>query len=301
MSWLILAFCSAIFLGLYDVSKKMALKDNAVLPVLALNTFFSAILFLPLILISTFAPQWLSGSIFFVPRADITAHLLIGIKGIIVLLSWLFGYYAIKHLPLTIVGPINTTRPVITLLGALLIFGERLNVWQWSGIILTLSAIFLLSKAGEKEGIRFQKNKWILCLFLAAFFGAASGLFDKFLLQRYDKMLVQSWYVLYQCLLMGSVMLIIARRNAKIPFRWRNSILLITLFLCAADFVYFYALEFPDSMISVISMIRRSSVVVSFVFGALFFKEKNLGDKLIDLLLILIGMGFLYWGTVSHG
>ena len=45
--WLLLAFLSATLLGFYDVFKKKSLKDNAVLPVLFLNTFFSSLIFLP--------------------------------------------------------------------------------------------------------------------------------------------------------------------------------------------------------------------------------------------------------------
>ena len=45
--WLALAFLSAALLGLYDVSKKQALRGNAVIPVLFLNTLFSSCIFLP--------------------------------------------------------------------------------------------------------------------------------------------------------------------------------------------------------------------------------------------------------------
>lgn len=48
--WLTLAFVSAALLGLYDAAKKTALTDNAVLPVLLLNTLFSTLIFLPTIL-----------------------------------------------------------------------------------------------------------------------------------------------------------------------------------------------------------------------------------------------------------
>lgn len=68
-------------------------------------------------------------------------------------------------------------------------------------------------------------------------------------------------------------------------------------FLSAADFIYFYSLSLTDSMISIVSMVRRGSVVVSFLFGALLFHEKNLKGKAVDLLLVLLGMVFLYIGS----
>ena len=67
--WLFLAFLSAALLGFYDVFKKQSLKDNAVLPVLFLNTVFSSLVFLPFILVSYFAPEALQDTIFFVPDA----------------------------------------------------------------------------------------------------------------------------------------------------------------------------------------------------------------------------------------
>ena len=65
--WLLLAFLSAALLGFYDAFKKQALKDNAVLPVLFLNTVFSSLIFLPFILISVFAPAVSGGTMFDVP------------------------------------------------------------------------------------------------------------------------------------------------------------------------------------------------------------------------------------------
>ena len=64
-----------------------------------------------------------------------------------------------------------------------------------------------------------------------------------------------------------------------------------------ADFVYFYALTDPDAMISVVSMVRRGSVLVSFAIGALIFKEKNLRSKAVDLVFVLLSMICLWIGS----
>ena len=293
--WILLAFLSATLLGFYDVFKKKSLKDNAVLPVLFLNTVFSSLIFLPFILISAFAPSWLSQQeMLFVPVSGWEVHRFILLKSFIVLSSWIFGYFAMKHLPLTIVGPINATRPVMVLVGAMLFFGERLNLYQWVGVLLAILSLFLLSRSGKKEGIDFKRNKWIFFLVLAAVAGAVSGLYDKYLMKQLPPMLVQSWYNVYQVFIMCPVLLLLwwPLRKSTTPFRWNWAIPLISLFLCAADFAYFYALSYDDSMISIVSMVRRGSVLVSFLFGAWVFREKNLHSKAIDLLLVLIGMIF---------
>ena len=298
--WLLLAFCSAALLGFYDVFKKKSLSNNAVLPVLALNTLFSSLIFLPFILLSHFAPQTLQGSLFYVPDlGGWEVHKFILLKSFIVLSSWAFGYFGMKHLPLTIVGPINATRPVMTLVGAMLIFGERLNLYQWIGVFMAVISFFMLSRSGKKEGIDFKHNKWILFIVLAAVAGAVSGLYDKYLMKQLNPMLVQSWYNVYQVFIMCPIILLLwyPKRKESTPFRWDWTIICISIFLCAADFVYFYALSYEDSMISIVSMVRRGSVVVSFLFGALFFREKNLKSKAVDLILVLIGMFFLYLGS----
>lgn len=296
--WLLLAFLSATLLGFYDAFKKKSLRDNAVLPVLFLNTVFSSLVFLPFILVSAYTLV-LDGTMFHVPVVGWDVHKCIIVKSFIVLSSWIFGYFGMKHLPLTIVGPINATRPVMVLVGAMLIFGERLNLYQWIGVLLAVLSFFMLSRSGKKEGIDFKHNKWIFFIVLAAVTGAVSGLYDKYLMKHLNPMVVQSWYNVYQVFIMCPIILLLwyPKRKESTPFRWDWTIILISVFLSAADFAYFYALSYEDSMISIVSMVRRGSVVVSFLFGALFFHEKNLKSKAVDLILVLIGMFFLYLGS----
>ena len=304
--WLLLAFLSAALLGFYDVFKKKSLRDNAVLPVLFLNTLFSSLIFLPFILVSAFAPSVLGGTMFDVPVVGWEVHKFIIVKSFIVLSSWIFGYFGMKHLPLTIVGPINATRPVMVLVGAMVVFGERLNLYQWIGVMLAIVSFFMLSRSGKKEAIDFKHNKWKLFIVLAAVAGAVSGLYDKYLMAPVsqggiglDRMVVQSWYNIYQLFMMGAVLMLLwwPKRQASTPFRWDWCIILISIFLSAADFVYFYALSLDGAMISIVSMVRRGSVIVSFIFGAMVFREKNLKSKAVDLALVLIGMIFLYFGS----
>lgn len=298
MMWALLAFVSAALLGCYDFFKKISLRDNSVVGVLFLNTLFSAILFLPFILLSR-AGVITAGPLY-VPQAGIETHLLLLLKAVIVLSSWLCGYIGIKHLPITIVSPIQSTRPVLVLLGALLLFGEQLNGYQWVGVLLAIFSVFLLSRSGKREGISFTRNRWVVFVALAALFGAVSALYDKFLMRSLQPVLVQSWFNLYQCLLMALLLGVLnalspAQRAKKLSWRW--SIPMISIFLGAADFCYFTALAQEGALIAVVSMIRRGSVVVAFLFGALLLHEKNLKHKAVDLALILIGLFFLYLGS----
>ena len=303
--WLILAFLSAAFLGIYDSLKKKALRDNAVIPILFLNTLFSSLIFLPFIIMSEYT-ELLDGSIFHVGSGGWEVHKYIVLKALIVLSSWVLGYFGMKHLPLTIVGPINATRPVMVLIGALLFFGERLNVWQWIGVSLAIISFLLLSRSGKKEGIDFKHDNWIYMIIGAAMLGAVSGLYDKFLMAPeseggvgLDRMMVQSWYNIYQCFMMLIMLMLLwwPKHKETTPFHWDWAIIGVSVFLSTADFMYFYALSIPAAMISIVSMIRRGSVIVSFLCGAMLFHEKNLKAKAVDLALVLLGMIFLYIGS----
>jgi len=303
--WLILAFTSALLLGFYDVFKKKSLSQNAVIPVLLLNTAFSSLLFLPFILLSREGVVS-EDSLFFTHSYGWEQHRFILLKAIIVLASWIFGYFGIKQLPLTIVGPINATRPVMVLVGALTFFGEHLNLFQWLGVITAIIGVYLLSRSSKKEGIDFRHNRWIVFVLLSNILGACSGLYDKFLMAApanggigLDKMAVQSWYNIYQMALMLFILLVLwwPTRHKTTPFKWCWSIPLISLFLSTADFAYFYALSLDGAMISIVSMVRRGSVVVSFLFGAFAFHEHNLKAKTLDLALVILSMLFLFFGS----
>ena len=167
--WLSLAFVSAFLLGFYDVCKKKSLRNNAVIPVLWLNTLICSLIFLPFIVLTATGHISLE-SIFYTPTHGWAVQKYIVLKSCIVLSSWIFGYFGIKHLPITIVGPINATRPVLSLVGALLIFGERLNFLQWIGVLLAILSIYLLSLNGKKEGIDFKSDKWVIFVVLSAQF-----------------------------------------------------------------------------------------------------------------------------------
>ena len=291
--WLALAFLSAALLGLYDTSKKAALRDNAVIPVLFLNTVFSTLIFSPFIISSLHS----GASCGDVSLAQ--AHLLIFAKSCIVLTSWLFGYFGLKHLPITIVGPINATRPILVMLGAMIVFGERLNAWQWGGVVLAMLSLMMLSRSSKRENVDFVHNKWIWFIAASALTGACSGLYDKYIMRMLDASFVQGWYNFYQMLLMGVLMIVLwlPNRSKSTPFRWSWAIPLISIFISAADFAYLSALEQPDSLISVVSLVRRSSVIVSFICGAIIFKERNLKAKALDLIFILAGMVLIWIGS----
>lgn len=291
--WVVLALSSAFVLGLYDVFKKLSLTKNAVLVVLFFSSVAAVICVIPFIIGSRLSPDFFTSILLYVPEITFQEHLLILLKTVIVVCSWIFSFFALKHLPITIVSPIRATGPLWTLIGAIIIFQERLNALQWIGVSITLVFFYLLSTAGKMEGIHFRKNKWVYFIVAGTLFAAASGLYDKFIIHRVDRLAVQAWFTVYQVFLLGPVVAISRYSVAKekrIVFQWRWTVPAIGIILLLADFLYYYALSYEDAMISIISALRRGGVVVAFVTGALLFKEQNIGKKGLYLLGILAGI-----------
>lgn len=260
--------------------------------VLLLNTVFGALFLSPVIIAGLSAEESALGGLH--------GHLLIMLKACIVLGSWVLGYFAIKHLPLTIQGPINATRPVLVLVGAVCIFGECLNWLQWTGILLGFASLYLISRIGSEEGFDLRRSKWLWMSVGAMALGAVSALYDKYLLRQFRPLDVQAWYALYQCVFMGTAVCLLMRRlpSGGGRFVWRWSIPCISLFLNVADLAYFYSLSQPESMVSIVSMIRRGSVIVSFFYGVIALHEKHVCRKLVDLGILLVSLACLVWGSL---
>lgn len=328
--WTLFAFISALSLGFYDVSKKIALRDNRVIDVLTLSVIFSSLILSVPLFLSRLCPELLLDTPFFVPKLDLEAHLFTVLKSAIVLSSWVFAFISLKHLPISVVSPMQATRPIWTLIGALLIFDEHLNPWQWAGVLLTIITIFVFSLTplfSRKSGIpRFSSNSgssasydpyapslvpYYISLSLAILIGACSGLYDKYLMRRFDHNAVQVYYTFYQAIMMLIVWTIMNRRNRKqsnsklstslntqlstINF---TPILFISIFLVISDNVYMLALSYPDSMIAVVSTIRRGGTIIGFAYGLLFLKEPDPLRKLlcmfgISLALLCLALGAL--------
>ena len=282
MSWIALSLLSAVFLGCYDIAKKTSVRDNAVPMVLLLNVVTAAAVWcIPIAFaglarsgVTTLSMDW-SAQLLDLDREQ---HTLLFLKSALVGCSWICAFYALKHLPISIATPIRATSPIWTVLLAVLLMGERPTLMQWIGIGIVLIAFLVFSRVGAKEGIHFHRDRWVYLMALATILGAVSALYDKYLLQerQLPPATVQAWFSIY----LVPVMLPLAIRwyrcdREKSPFQWRHTIPLIAIFLLVADFAYFYAISDPNALISVISPIRRSAIVIPFLFGIIRWNESN--------------------------
>jgi len=293
-SWVVFAILSAVFLGIYDVAKKASVQDNAVLVVLFACSASGLALLLPLGALSLAAPDWARSHGVFIVALSFRDHALVVAKAALVTLSWVLTFFALKHLPISLAAPVRASAPLFTLLGAVAFFGERPSARQGLGIAVILLAYWVFSLIGRIEGIRFSRNAWVWSLFLGTLVGAASGLYDKHLLQtaHLPALAMQFWFTAYNSLIQGAIVVLLwwPRRVRHTPFRWRWSIAAVGALLLLSDALYFHALAMPGALVSVISTLRRTNVVLSFAVGSVLFGERYRLRKSLALVGVLLGI-----------
>jgi bacterial/archaeal transporter family protein len=124
MHWIVASLLSALFLGVYELCTKHAVRENAVMPVLFFSTLTGAVVWFGLLAVQFVQPGLLPASLVTDPLT-LMQHLQLALKSGIVAASWVFTYFAVKHLPLSLGSPLRATSPLLTLFGAILILGER--------------------------------------------------------------------------------------------------------------------------------------------------------------------------------
>ena len=280
--WLWLTVCSALLLGIYDVFKKQALKRNGVYWILVGSTGLTTLFLSP-----------------FLSALSLHDHLCVLIKALLVSASWVSGLIAMKHLPLTTVSTIKASRPMFVVIFSIVLFGERLSLLQWVGVAIVMVALFLSSRSKRHETDKTNSAKGMVAMVVSVLSGAASALFDKHIIQGFEPMTLQSWTNLYITALLALILLIqyLADKEHFQGFAWDWRILIIAVLITAADAAYFFAMKDPDAMLSVISIIRRCSVLVTFLGGALILKEGQIRDKALDMVLMMAGVGLLLYAT----
>ena len=274
--WIWMALASAVLLGLYDVAKKTALKHNGTYWILFVSTALCSLMLLP-----------------FITAGTLPDHLRLMFKAVLVTTSWVSGMIALQLLPITTVSTFKASRPVFVVLFSVLLFGERPSPMQWIGIAAVLIALWLLSLSSSREGLSFKGNKGFWAMAVSVLTGVASAMWDKHIMPGMQPLFVQSWTNIYITLLLGAVILIRSLHGHKEKLRLHWTLPVIAVLITGADMLYFFALKQDGAMLSVISLVRRASVIITFALGALVFKERRIAQKAGVLALMLAGLVLL--------
>ena len=277
-SWLLWILASSACLSMYDLCKKASVKNNSVFPTLFLTTFSGWAALTALLVLSGRI-----GEVVSLPPKEV---LLLNIKSCIVAASWTATYFALKTLPITCAAPIRASGPLWTLIGAVLIFAEIPNFVQGVGMAFVLAGCAFFSLSSRRDTAA-GGLKAVSLAFAGTVLGSCSALYDKHLMQGLgiDPLAVLWWFL-------GGMMVIYAVPAAlgRRGFEWRWTMPLTGILLAASDACYFTSIAVPDAQISVLSLIRRSSIVLTFFIGGALFQEKDIRRKAFALFSILTGV-----------
>jgi transporter family protein len=280
-TWLFWIIGSSVGLSLYDLCKKASVKNNSVFPTLFLSSISGWIVLSLFLLFSGRFVDCIS-----IPIKQVSLLL---VKSCIVAASWTATYCALKTLPITCAAPIRSTGPLWTLIGAILLFSEVPTPVQGIGMVLVIGGCLFFSRTSVSDASS-GGVKAISLAFLGTILGSCSALFDKHLLQGcgIDSLTVLWWFLGGMCVMFAGAAVV---SHKKFEFRW--TIPVTGILLALSDACYFNAIAHPDSQISILSLIRRSSIVLTFFIGGAIFHEGNLKRKSFALAAIFVGVVLL--------
>ena len=288
--YLILILISACILGVYDIFKKSAVKDNAVIPVLFFSNLAGMMVFLSGAALQGKFIEYATGF------SSPWQFFMIIVKTLIVASSWALSFYAMRELPISIASPIRATAPFWTFIGSLIWFRDFPNLLQSIAMIVIFAGYYMFTVISRMDGINFKKHKGFHCIILGTLVGSMAALFDKYLMGvlHVPKTTVQFYFIIELVIIFGIACIfrqVFSRE--KTPFVWRWSIVAVGVLLVITDYVYFAAVSIPGAQIAILSLIRRSSCIITFLVGYKYFKEGNFKVKLFALALFLIGIALL--------
>lgn len=293
MTWIYLGLLAGLVLGTYDFLTKLALKEKTVLEVVFWCSVLGAVLWLPFLCapaewsaalrVAGLAPQ----------RLDTGQQMALLPKSVMMVATWILSYYSVKFLPLSISAGVRASGPLWTALGAVLFLSESLNWWQWLGLAVSMGSYYLFSLIGKQEGIHFSRNGWVLSMLMATLLSSANALYDKHILAtlHMDLAAVQA----YSAVQRGGIALLLLpwvfreleimsllRRNWAVPA--------IAFAYVLAEYIYLAAVQQEGALISVISVLRRTNLVMVFALSTLFFRENNIQRKTLAIAGVLLGI-----------
>ncbi|PAT31720.1 hypothetical protein CLI92_02480 [Vandammella animalimorsus] len=299
MTWIALGLLAGLILGTYDFLTKLALKEKNVLEVVFWCSALGALIWAPFF----YAPDSWSNALHSAALApqhlSFEQQMAVLPKSIMMVMTWILSYYSVKHLPLSISAGVRASGPLWTALGAVLLLSERLSWWQWLGLAVSMGSYYLFSLIGQKEGISFKRNLWVLSMVAATLLSSANALYDKYILAtlHMDLAAVQA----YSALQRGAIALLllpwIFRGIEAISLLTRNwAIPAIAFAYVLAEYIYLAAVQIDGAQISVISVLRRTNLIMVFALSAIFFNERFIRQKIIAISGVLIGIAL----TILH-
>lgn len=273
--WILFVFIYSLLKGSREGMKKAALKKSSANEILFFYTLIGWIITLPS----------LAEALALEPVYIFFAF----IKAAVVCTAWIFSFIALKNMSVSLYGIMDLSRMIFSTMLGVFVLGESFTLPKAIGVTLVIVGLMLanLKKNASSKGMTLPI---LIAALLNCFFNAISGTMDKVLMQHMESSQLQFWFMFFMTVIYGVVLLI---RKEKISIRSLKTnywIPLMSLSLIIGDKLLFEANANPASEVTLMTVIKQSSVIVTVLTGWLVFKEKNILYKLMCTAIVLAGI-----------
>lgn len=211
------------------------------------------------------------------------------VKACAVSIAWLCAMWALNKMSVSLFGIMDLSRVVFSTLLGVLVLGESMTLAKYIGLLLVILGLMLvnLKKSVDTKGVTLVA---LIAAILNCFFNAISGTMDKILMQYMTSAQLQFWFMFFSTAIYGAILLIRKEKISVKSIKTNYWIPLMSLSLFIGDRLLFEANAHPESQVTLMTIIKQSSVFVTVITGWLVFKEKHILYKLMCTMIVLAGI-----------
>ena len=294
MIWIPLVLLYGLLKGGREIAKKKAMLKNTVMEVLFVYTLMSFVFVLP----QAGQAGGMEGRFYG----------LIALKSFVMFLAWIFGFYSLKKMPVSLYGVLSLSRVLFATFSGVIFLHEVLAGNQIAGLVIVCVGLLLLRvnpkkkmDAAEETALQADtplpqqpapepvKPIFIILAFASCILNAVSGFMDKILMRDVTSSQLQFWYMLFLVIYYSLYVLIKREKISLSVFKngwfWELAIMFVI-----GDKALFIANGMSASRITIMTLLKQSACLVTIVGGKIFFKEEHILYRLFCALIILGGI-----------
>lgn len=282
--WIMFAFGSAAFAGLTSILAKCGIKKTDSTAATAIRT------------IAVLAFSWLMvfivGSQSEITSISLKSWVFLILSGIATGASWLCYFKALSLGDINKVVPIDKSSTVLTIILALIFFGEEITPIKLAAIVLIAVGTFLMIQKKETKASSGEKGKsagWLIYALLSAVFASLTSILGKIGIDNVESNLgtaIRTAVVL----LMAWMMVFITNKQSSLKQIDKKELcfILVSGVATGASWLCYYK-ALQDGPASVVVPIDKLSILVTVAFSYIVFKEKLSVKSLVGLIMIVVG------------
>lgn len=281
MLWLFMAVLSAFFAGLTSILAKCGIKKTDSDVATALRTI--------VVLIFSWIMVFIVGSADTITQIDSKSLLFLILSGIATGASWICYFKALSMGDVNKVVPIDKSSTILTVLLAIVLFGETNHLAaKLIGTVLLAIGVFLMIEK-KSTGNTEIKRAWLPYAVASAVFASLTSILAKIGITgvesnlgtaiRTGVVLVTAWGILFA---KGKQSELKNLDKKELSFIGLSGLATGASWLC-----YYYAIQ--NGIVSVVVPIDKMSILVSVAFSYIVFHEKLSKKSAVGLFLMVCG------------